>query len=123
MCHEEKSNNMSNQDNKLTDTLDKLDHYIKQLQKMIKSLNTKTEDGSSDYECHEGYRHDLLDKLHNLRQDDLSVTDYIDRFEYLTRHYDVREHRSQTIIRFVYGVDFVENAFDFTLKIDLISRG
>ena len=90
---------------------------------MIKSQNTKTEDGSSDYECHEGYRHGLLDKLHNLRQGDLSVRDYIDRFEYLTRHCDVRERRSQIIIRFVYGVDFIEDAFDFTLKIDLISRG
>jgi len=32
---------MSNQDNKLTDTLDKLDHIIKQLLEMIESQNTK----------------------------------------------------------------------------------
>jgi len=36
---------MSNQDNKLTDTLDKLDHYIKQLWERIKSKNTKAHDG------------------------------------------------------------------------------
>jgi len=44
---------MSNQDNKLNDTLDKLDHYIKQLQKMIESQNTKAHDGPSEYEYHD----------------------------------------------------------------------
>jgi len=63
---------MSNQDNKLTNTLDKLDHYIKQLRERIESQNTKAHDDPSDYECHESYRHRLLDKLHNLRQGDLS---------------------------------------------------
>jgi len=36
---------MNNQDNKLTEMLDKLDHYIKQLRKMIESQNTKAHDG------------------------------------------------------------------------------
>jgi len=102
MSHFEKSN-MNN--------LDKLAHMIRQLWERIE-----------------------LDKLHNLHQDDLSVRDYIARFEDLTRLYDVREHCSLTITRFVsglksnirramisssYGVDSVENAFDFALKIDL----
>jgi len=43
---------------------------------MIESQNTKAYDDLSDYECQESYRHRLLDKLHNLRQDDLSVRDY-----------------------------------------------
>jgi len=64
----------------------------------------------------------------------LSIKDYIAKYEELTNHCDVREHRSQTIIRFVsglrfdirramitssYGVDSVEDAFNFALKIDL----
>ena len=42
---------MSNQDNKITDTLDKFNHYIKELWTKIQSQNTKTHDGPSDYEC------------------------------------------------------------------------
>ena len=91
--------------------LDKLDHMIRQLRERIK-----------------------LDKLHNLYKGDLSVRDYIARFENLTHRYDVGEYRSLTITRFVsglksnirramiissYGVDFTEDTFDFTLKIDL----
>ena len=53
--------------------LDKFDHYIQQLGKMIESQSTKAHDGLSNYECHEGYRHRLLDKLCNLCQGDLSV--------------------------------------------------
>jgi len=79
-----------------------------------------------------------LDQLYNLRQGDLSVKDYITRFEDLTRRCDVREHRSYTITRFVsgirsnirrsiitsfYGVDSVEDAFNFVLKIDLTFKG
>ena len=45
---------MSNQDDKLDDTLDKLDHIIKQLQKREKSQNTEAHDGPTDYE-YEGY--------------------------------------------------------------------
>jgi len=71
---------MSNQDNKLTDTLDKLDHIIKQLQEMIESQNTTAHGDPIDHECKEGYMHRLLDKLHNLHQGDLSVRDYIARF-------------------------------------------
>jgi len=89
----------------------KLDHMIRQLRGMIE-----------------------LDKLHNFRQSDLSVRDYIARFEDLAHRCNVREHRSLTITRFVsslsfdirraiisssYGVDFVEDVFDFALKIDL----
>jgi len=100
----------------------------------IESQNTKTHDGPSDYECQEGYRHRLKDKLHNLYQGDLSVRDYIAIYKDLTYCCDVREHRSQTIIRFVldlrsdvrramitssYGVDSIEDAFGFVLKIDL----
>ena len=35
-----------------------------------------------------------LEQLYNLRQGNLSIRDYIDRFENLTRRCDVREHRS-----------------------------
>ena len=52
--------------------------------KRIESQNTKVHDGPSDYECHEGYMHRLLYKLHNLRQGDLFVRDYITIFENLT---------------------------------------
>ena len=34
----------------------------------------------------------VLDQLHNFRQDDMSVQDYIAKFEDLTLHYDLREH-------------------------------
>ena len=75
--------------------------------------------------------HRLLNKLHNFRQGDLSVRDYIARFEDLICCCDVREHRSQTITRFVsglrsdikrimttssYGVDSIEDVFAFALK-------
>jgi len=56
---------MSNQDKKLIDTLDKLDHIIKQLGERVESQNTKARDGLSDCDYHEDYRHRLLDKLHN----------------------------------------------------------
>jgi len=94
--------------------LDKLNHIIRQLQERIE-----------------------LDQLHT-RQGGLFVKDYIVRFENLTRRYDVREHCSHTITRFVsrlryntrraiitsfYGVDSVKDAFDFALKIDLTFKG
>jgi len=47
--------------------LDKLDHMIRQLRERIE-----------------------LDNLHNLCQGDLSVREFIARFEDLTCHYDVR---------------------------------
>ena len=74
---------MSNQNNKLTDTLNKLYHIIK-LREWIKSQNTKVHDSPGDYECQEGCRHRLLEKLHNLCQGDLSIRDHIARFEDLT---------------------------------------
>ena len=95
--------------------LNKLDHMIKQLWERI-----------------------TLDQLHNLRQDDLSIREYIARFEDLTRRHDVRKHRSQTISRFVsglrpniwhaiitssYGVDSIKDTFAFALKIDLTFKG
>ena len=95
--------------------LDKLDHIIWQLRERIE-----------------------LDQLYNLRRGDLSVSDYITRFEDLTHRYDVKEHCSHTITRFVsrlryntrraiitsfYGVDSVIDAFDFALKIDLTFKG
>ena len=91
--------------------LDKLDHMIRKLPERIE-----------------------LDKLYNLHQGDLSFSDYIIRFEDLSRCCDVREHGSLTITRFdsglrsdirhamitrSYSVDSVEEAFDFTLKIDV----
>ena len=121
---------MSNQDNKLADTLDKLDHIIK-LRKRIESQNTKAHNSPSDYECQEGYRHRLIDKLQYLRQGDLSVRDYITRFENLTHCCDVREYCSQITTRFVsgltsdirrtmitslYDVNSIEDTFDFALK-------
>jgi len=78
--------------------------------------------------------HHLLDKLHNLRQDHISVQDYIAIFEDFTHRCDMREHRFQTITRFVsnlkskirhvmindsYDFDTVKEAFDVILKIDL----
>jgi len=84
------------------------------------------------------YRNFLLDQLHNLCQGYMSVQNYIATFEKLTRRCEVREHRSQTINRFVSGlkskikhvmitssndVDTLEEAFDFALKIDLTFKG
>ena len=66
------------------------------------------------------------------------VREYTARFEDLTHRYDVRENHSQTITRFVsdlrsnirraiitssYSVGYVEDAFDFSLKIDLTFKG
>ena len=80
----------------------------------------------------EGYRHRLFDKLHNLHQGDLSVRNYIARFEELTCRCDMREHHFWTIIKFVsglrsdircamitssYSVDPIEDAFSFALKL------
>ena len=48
------------------------------------------------------YKNHLLNQLHNLRWGHMSVQDYITIFEYLTNRSNVmREHRSQTISRFV----------------------
>ena len=41
----------------------------------------------------EYYRNRLLDQLHNFLQGDMSVQNYIDKFENLNLHYDVREHQ------------------------------
>ena len=75
-----------------------------------------------------------LDKLHNLRQGHLSVQDYIVIFKDLTRRSEVREHHSETITRFIWGLrpklrralitgsydlDIVEEAFDVVLNVDL----
>jgi len=64
----------------------------------------------------------------------MSVQDYIVIFKDLTHHSAVREHYSETIIRFVwslrskirrgiitgsYDLDTVEEVFDLVLKIDL----
>ena len=79
------------------------------------------------------YKYHLLDQLHNLRQGYMSVQNYVAIFEDLTRHSNVREHRSETITRFVYDLrpkircvmitssydlDTIEEAFDIALKID-----
>lgn len=37
------------------------------------------------------YRNHLLDKLYNLRQDDMSVRDYMAAFDVLIHHCDARE--------------------------------
>jgi len=50
------------------------------------------------------YKNNLLDQLHNLRQDHMSVQDYIAAFEDLTRRNNMREHRFQTITTFVWGL-------------------
>ena len=80
------------------------------------------------------YRDHLLDQLHNLRQGDMSIQDYIAIFKDLTNRSDVREHHFQTITRFVwdlrlkirramitapYDLDTVEEVFDVVLKIYL----
>jgi len=76
----------------------------------------------------------LLDQLHNLRQGYISIQDYIAIFKDLAHRSDVREHHSETITRFVWGLrpkikrdmitdpydlNTVEEAFDVTLKLDL----
>ena len=50
------------------------------------------------------YRDPHFDQLHNLRQGHLSVQDYIAIFKNLTHRSDVREHPSETITRFVWGL-------------------
>ena len=80
------------------------------------------------------YRDPHLDQLHNLRQGHLSVQDYIVIFKNLTHRSDVREHPSETVTRFVWGLqpkikramitgpydlDTVEEAFDVALRLDL----
>jgi len=49
----------------------------------------------------EYYKNRLLDQLQNLRQGDMSVQDYITKFEDLTLRCDVREHHSHTVTRFI----------------------
>jgi len=82
------------------------------------------------------YKNYLLDQLRNLRQGHMSVQHYIATFD-LTCRFDVREHRSHTITRFVLGLNFkikrdmivgsydldtVEEALDVTSMIDLIFK-
>ena len=78
------------------------------------------------------YRNRLLDQLHNLRQTDMSIQDYIAKFEDLTLRYDERWHRSHIVTSFVWGLrskirrpvitgsydlDIIEEAFNVVLKI------
>ena len=80
------------------------------------------------------YRDPHLDQLHNLRQDHLSVQNYIAIFNDFTHRSDVREHHSEIIIRVVwdlrpkirramvtgsYDLDTIEETFDVALKINL----
>ena len=68
-----------------------------------------------------------------MRQGHMSVQDYITKFKDLTHCCDVREHHSETITKFVWGLwpkirramitdsynlEVVEEAFDVALKID-----
>ena len=50
------------------------------------------------------YRDHLFDQLHNLRQGHMSVQNFIAVFKDLTHRSDMREHHSETIIRFVWGL-------------------
>jgi len=52
----------------------------------------------------EYYRDYILDQLHNLRHGHISVQDYIAIFKDLTHRSDVREHHSETITRFIWGL-------------------
>ena len=93
----ERKSNLSNQDNKLTDTLDKLDHYIKQLQEMveshkqlwerIESQNTKAHDGFSEYECHDNYRA----CIRNIYEDDFAYDWRFIKKEKITRKFRIKE--------------------------------
>jgi len=80
------------------------------------------------------YKNHLLDQSCNLRQDHMSVQNYVAIFEDFISCSDVREHRSEIIARFVWGLKFkircamitdfynldtVEEVFDVALKIDL----
>ena len=76
------------------------------------------------------YRDPHLNQLHNPRQGHFSVHDYIAIFKDLTHRSEVREHPSETLTRFVWGLqpkikramiidsydlDTVEEAFDLSL--------
>ena len=50
------------------------------------------------------YRDPYVDQLQNLHQRHMSVHDYIVIFKNLTHRSEVREHPSETIIRFVWGL-------------------
>jgi len=80
------------------------------------------------------YRDHLLDRLHNLREGYIPVQNYITIFKDLTHRSDLREHHSETITRFVWGLrpkirramingpynlDTVEKIFDVALNLDL----
>jgi len=80
------------------------------------------------------YANHLIDQLRNLYQGHMFIQDYIAIFKELTRHSDVREHHSETIIRFIWSLrskirhamitgtndlDTIEGAFDVALRIDL----
>ena len=52
----------------------------------------------------ESYRHRLLDKLLNLRQDSMSIQDYMNIFDDLTLRCEVKEDRLQTIYGFRSGL-------------------
>jgi len=80
------------------------------------------------------YRDPYLDQLHNLHQGHMSVYDYIVIFKDLTHRSEVREHPSETVTMFVWGLrpnikhamiagpydlDTVEEAFDVALRLDL----
>ena len=75
-----------------------------------------------------------LDQLHNLHQGYMSVHEYINIFKDLTHRSEVREHPSETLTRFIWGLrpkikhamitdpydlDTVEDAFDVALRLDL----
>jgi len=80
------------------------------------------------------YRDPYLDQLHNHRQGHISVHDYIIIFKNLTHRTEVREHPSEIVTRFVWGLrskikramitgpyelDTLEEAFDVALRLDL----
>ena len=82
----------------------------------------------------EYYKNRLLDQLNNLRQGDMSVQNYIAKFEDLTLRCDVSECHSHIVTMLVwdlrskiksvmttgsYDLNTVEEAFDLALKIDL----
>jgi len=50
------------------------------------------------------YKDHLLDQLHNFRRGHMSVQNYIDIFKDLTHRSNMREHHSETIARFVSGL-------------------
>ena len=77
------------------------------------------------------YRDPYLEQRYNLHQGHMFVYNYIDIFNNLTHCSEVREHPSETVTRFVWGLrpnmkramitgpydlDTVEEAFDIALK-------